>query len=310
MRKFSMEFGMQFVCYKGGGGGAGIVDYPAYMKDFHGEILDHDGVDTITLSLLDVMDAAQGNSPFTGILAYDPDTDITAMASSVTDLDTLVALLSSGTGLDTLMSNILSTTRIDSEVDDSVTEYSADLADRLTVEVLPRFEGGMRDINAVVSSAFPLGRSNIEATQTRQVARYSADLHLQAAQQYNVDAIKVIGLKLDYQRLLTHITVESNRIKIVAKGEEAETNLELDEADANWDLEIFQHGANLLAGIGGGVMTSNKKKKRPVASAIGGAMTGAVAGAMIGAETGVVSGPWGAAIGAVLGAAVGLLADQ
>ena len=66
---------------------------------------------------------------------------------------------SNGTGLDELIENILDEDRLD----DVVTEYSNDLGDRLTAEVLPRFRAGMRDINAVVSSAFVLGQAIIEA---------------------------------------------------------------------------------------------------------------------------------------------------
>jgi len=283
-----------------GGGGAGVVDYPAYMKVFHGNILDHNALDVVTSSLTDVMNVALGNSPYVGINAYDPDADIAAMIASVNDFDTLVTLLSAGTGLDTLVAEILS----DARVDNAVTEFSADLGDRLTVEVLPRFEAGMRDINAVTSSAFVVGRAIIEASQVRQVAKYSADLHLKA---FGDDALRLIALKLEYQKFVSHYTVEANRIKIVAKKEEAETNIELDESDASWDLEVFQHGGNVLASIGGGVMTPNKKKKNQMASALGGAMTGAAAGAMVGASYGTGGGPYGAVIGAVLGAAVGLL---
>jgi len=285
----------------GGGGGAGVVDYPGYMKDFHGDLLNHTGADSITSSLTDVMNVAIGNSPFTSMTAYNPDDPIAEFIASVGDLETLVDLLSSGTGLDTLISNVLDQTRIDA----SVLAYANDLADRLTSEVLPRFEAGMRDINAVVSSAFIIGKSIIESSQTRQVAKYSADLNMKV---FSDDALQVIALKLEYQKQLTHITVEANRIKIVAKKEEFEYQDDIDEADASWDLGVFQHGGNLLAGIGGGVGTTDKKKKNKLASAIGGAMSGAVAGAMVaGAAKGSSAGHFGAVIGAVIGAAASLM---
>jgi len=284
----------------GGGGGSGVVDYPAYMKDFQGDILNHTGIDTITSSMIDVMNNMLGSSPFTGEVAYDPDVNINAMEESVNDFDTLVGLLSSGTSLDTLIANVLDQSRIDN----AMTEFAADLDDRLIAEVLPRFEGGMRDINSVVSSAFAIGKANIESSQTRQVAKYGSDLHLKS---FGDDAIKIIGLKLDYQKMLTHSVIESNRIKIIAKKEEAEVNLNIDEADANWDVSVFQHGGNMLASIGGGTVTASGKKQSQLASAIGGAMTGAVGGAMIGAEMGSITGPQGAAIGAVLGAATAFL---
>jgi len=267
----------------GGGGGAGEVSYPQYMQDYFSDMtigLGAGGGDVMTMSIVTAMNTAQtGDSPFTAATAYDPDTEVAAMLTSVDDFAALIAA-----------------TLVDAAVDDVVDEYSDDLGDRLTSEVLPRFRSGMRDINAVVSSAFVLGQAIIEASQTRQVAGFSSGIHL-----------KVIDLRLDYQKALTHYTIEANRIKIVAKKEEAEVNLEIDEADASWDLEVFQHGANMLAGIGGGVANPQKKKKNQMASAIGGAMTGAAAGAMVGASYGAGGGPYGAVIGAVLGAAAGLL---
>ena len=285
----------------GGGGGAGVVDYPEHMKNWHNHTLCHAGVDTVTSSMTDVMNAALGSDPYTGENAYNPDADLAVMLTSVGDLDTLVTLLSSGTGLDAIIADVLSDSRIDNAVD----EYSLDLGDRLTSEVIPRFESGMRDINAVVSSAFAIGRGIIEVAQTRQVAKYSADLHMKA---WGDDALRLIALKLEYQKILSQMVVEANRIKIVAKKEEAGVNLEIDEGAATWDLEIFQHGANLLASIGGGTMVPGETKgKSQASSAIGGAMMGAAAGALVGAEIGAVGGPWGAAIGAVLGAASALL---
>jgi len=279
----------------GGGGGAGVVDYPAHMKTWHSMALDGSGVDTLTSSMTDMMNIAFGADPYTGESAYDPDTELTSMLASVSDLDTLVALLSSGNTLDTVIADVLSDTRID----DAVDEYSLDLGDRLTSEVLPRFESGMRDINAVVSSAFVVGRGIIEASQTRQVAKYSADLHMKA---FGDDALRLIALKLEYQKSLTHIAVEANRIKIVAKKEETDMNLDIDESAATWDLNVFQHGANLLASIGGGTYIPNEKKKSALSSALGGALSGAAAGYMVSGGN-----PMGAAIGGALGAASSFL---
>jgi hypothetical protein len=245
-----------------------------------------------------MMNAALGNSPWTGQVAYDPDTDLTEITDSMDDLQDLVDLLSSGTTLDTLITEILDHTRID----DSVTEFAADLDARLISEILPRFERGMQDINAVSSSAFVIGRTLIEQNQDRQVAQYSANLHMKA---FSDDAIKVIGLKLEYQRLATATLAEIYRIRIVAKKEENDVNMAIDDNDAKWDLEVFQYGANLLAGIGGG--SAGTQKPSTAASVLGGAMSGAAAGAMVGAQFGSAGGPYGAAIGAVVGAAAGLM---
>lgn len=289
----------------GGGGGSGAVDYPDYMETIHGNWLDGGGVDTLSQSVTDIMDAALGNSPWTGETAYDPDTEVSNIIGAPDDLQTLVTLLSTGTTLDTLISEILDESRIDTAVD----EFAADLDARLTAEILPRFNAGMRDINAVVSSAFVLGRANIEENQDRQVAKFSADLHMKA---FSDDAIRVIALKLEYQKVVSSMVIEANRIKVVAKKEEVDKQLTIDEADALWDLEVFQYGANLLASIGGGTADPNTKKPSTAASMIGGAMSGAAAGAMIGGAMegtimGMSAGPFGAIAGAVLGAGSALL---
>jgi len=245
--------------------------------------------------MTDIMDAALGNSPWTGQGAYDPDTDIAAMITAQGLLQTLVTLLSSGTTLDAVVADILD----DDRIDDAVDEYAADLDARLTAEVLPRFERGMQDINAVVSSAFVIGRALIEENQDRLVAKFSAELH---AKMLSDDALKVIQLKLEYQRAASTMLAEIYRMKIVAKKEENEVEMSIDEKDALWDLEVFQYGANLMAAPSGGTATPHTKSPSTAQSMIGGAMSGAAAGLM---ATG--GNPIGGILGGILGAASGLL---
>lgn len=277
----------------GGGGGSGAVSYPAYMQTVHNDWLDNTGVDTISDSITDVMNSALGNSPWLAQSAYDPDTDIAAMITAEGLLQTLVDLLSSGTTLDALVTNVLDESRIDDLVD----EFEADAAARLTSTILPRFRRGMQDINAVVSSAFVIGEAVIEAEQERNVNKFSAELHAKAG----VDsALQLVNLKLEYQRIASAMLTEIYRMKIVAKKEENEVEMKIDESDALWDLEVFQYGANLLAGIGGGTANPNTKQPTTTQSVIGGALSGAAAGAMVG-------GPTGAVVGGILGAASGFL---
>jgi len=275
----------------GGGGGSGVVDYPAHMKTFHEGVLGNGAMvgETMTAALA----AAYGASPWAAAAAYDPDTSITALIAAPNNLETLVNLLSAGTSLDTLVGSILDHTRVDT----AVTEYAADLDAELVATVLPRFQAGMRDINAVVSSAFVIGQALIEQGHARQLAKFSSALHMKA---FSDDAIAVIGLKLQYQHILSMMIAETNRIKIVAKKEEADTNLKIGESDALWDLEVFQYGANLLASIGGGV--AGTKSPSQAQSVLGGAMSGAAAGAMVSGGN-----PIGAIIGGFIGAASGFL---
>jgi len=276
-----------------GGGTSGAVSYPAYMETIHNDWLDNTGVDTMTSSITDLMDAAVGNSPWTAQAAYDPDADIALMVASHATLQALVTLLSTGTTLDTLVSNILS----DTYVDDVVDEYEADANARLTTTILPRFQRGMQNINAVVSSTFVLGQSNIEAEVARNVNRFSAELHLKAASD---DALKIVQLKLEYQKIATQFIIEMYRIKIVAKKEENDVTMDIDDRDARWDMEVFQYGCNVLAAIAGA--SAGTKGPSTAQSVIGGAMSGVAAGAMAGSAFPIVGTLAGAVYGGLLGA--------
>ena len=300
MKIYNPEFGLELRYFKGGGGGSsGQVDYPQYMKDWHYSALNHGGADVLISSMTDVMNAALANSPFTGALAYSPDNELVSIIAAPTALDNLVALMSAGTGLDTIITNVLDNTRIT----DSVSEFAADLDNRLLTEVLPRFEAGMRDINAVVSSAFVLGRAFIEEAQDRQVSKYAADLRLKS---FGDDAIKIIGLKLQYQHLVSSMIIEANRMKIVAKKEETDENLKISESDGLWDIEVFKHGGNLLSSISGAAVSLSKHNT--ASSVIGGALSGAAAGAMVGSVVPGIGTAVGAVAGGILGAASGMLA--
>ena len=101
-------------------------------------------------------------------------------------------------------------------------------------------------------------------------------------------------------------TTEVNRIAVVAQNEENQQNLDIDVNAQNWDMELFQQGANVLSAIHGSVIPTAGKTSR-VTSAIGGAMGGASAGAALGGEIGAAGGPFGLVGGAAIGTIAGAL---
>jgi len=295
----------------------------------------------------------------------------------------------------------------DAEIILDVDAFANQIDDEILIKVLPRFKRGMQDINAVVSSAFVIGSSNIEGFRNRDVDKHNSGLRVNAAMKNadvgvsnmgkdvqielgnmskdvqvglgniskSLDIGKVdiskdidvgktnitkdlkiselnankdlqvgianltkntqvgeINLKsaVEYERMYlegtgqmmqlmlqriqweentVNVIIESGRIGIVAKKEQKDMDNTFDIDDASWDLEVFQHGANLLAASSGGVGGVQKEKPSAAASAIGGALGTAVSGALIGSKVGgTVGSYWGAAIGAVVGAAGGLIA--
>jgi len=371
----------------GGGGSSGQVAYPAYLSGIQSDWLskgDHMGVgvDEIEKSITAVMNSALGSSPWLGASAYDPSGPIASYEAAV---DMFAAMLA-GVDFPSLWESFFTTAKTvtgeptdlviadiaaigdlvvtdaaditDAEIVLDVTAFANQLDDEILTKVLPRFRRGMQDINAVVSSSFAIGESNIEGFRDRDVSRHSSALRVTAALK-NADIgmanmgkdaqvgianlgkdseIAIVNMKkdvqvgeintksmTDYVRLYfagadillkstiqniafeesyARIMIEGNRIKIVALKEENDVNNTIGEEDALWDLGVFQAGANLLAGAGGGVAGSKTSNKPNVAmSVLGGAMSGAAAGAAI-------APPYGAAVGAVLGAAMGLMSSM
>jgi len=285
----------------GGGSGSGAVEYPAYIEMIHSDWLNHGiGVDTIDESVTDIMNASLGNSPFVTAAAYDPTTPISEIINAPDLLQTLVTLLSNGTGLDDLIENVLDETRIT----DSVTAFSTDLTNKADADIYPRFEAGMRDIGAVMGSAFVIGRANIAEKIVNDVAKYEGELRYRA---WGQDVIQVIDMKLRYQQVVSQFIIEANRVKIVASKEQVDTDVKYDEADAVWDLSVFQYGANVMASVAGGTASPAQKQPSTAQSMIGGAMSGAAAGALVGSAVPGIGTLAGAMAGGALGAAGGLL---
>jgi hypothetical protein len=283
----------------GGGGSSGKTDYPDYMKDWHSMALDDTGTDTLSTSITEVMDTAIGSSPFATATAYDPDVPIAAWEAAISGFNTILAGIDEGT--DVMALYTAAVTAMQNNLDADVDSFSSQLNDNLTSVVLPRFEGGMRNINAVQSSAFIIGRGIIEAFNARDVAKYSGDLRIKAAVSITQNMVQLMTNKYAWEESYTRMVVESNRIKIVAKGEENRENVEYDKADAEWDLSIFKYGGNLLASISGSAVAQGVEGPSIAKQALGGAMAGAAAGAVVG------GGPVGALIGGGLGAALAFL---
>ena len=304
-----------------GGGASGKVSHSAYLETCHNDWLDDTGVDTIEKSITEVMDSAIGSSPWTGLSAYNPDAAIAEYEAGIKAFAVLLAGLSDTADWNAFYANaaLVLDGAGDANIAADVAAYADILDDDIAARVLPRFRRGMQDINAVVSSAFPIGEAIIEAFQARDVAKYAAtlrsslsDKRLQVVEQM----MNMMARRIGWNEVYAKILIEAKRIKIVAKKEQTDQDATIDDADAKWDLEVFAYGGNLMAAIGGGTAIPNMAKKNVGMSTIGGGISGAAAGASIGSSVtagtayGSSGGPWGAAIGAVVGLAAGYLGSR
>ena len=276
-------------------------DYPTYMTDYHED-------------WLAAINSAMSAASFPTLTVYDPDTDLATMLTAINTFEALVAAIDEHTDYDTIYAN--ATNLADTYFDPAayiaarVTAHSTTLDTELNTKVYPRFLAGMRNINAVLSSAFVIGQAAIAQDKLDKVAKFQADMELQVISK-RVEVIQAIAAemmrlklqKLEFNRAIAAMTLDYARLVISAKEDEyVETKSAAIEA-LKWPLEKYKYGANLLAGITGGVSGTAAAEGSKSARIIGSALSGAAAGAMIGAAT--IGGGGGEGIGAVLGAVLG-----
>ena len=327
----------------GGSSGGSVTTVPAYISSRHKEWLDDIYVD---------MNATALNNPYASASAYDPAVLTDGMLAALnafcgamagfhdTSLDadkvadvydamyTYMTGLVPQTDYATYIAAII--TQLDTVYEDatelaaSATAYSNQLQADIEATIIPKFEAGMRDANAVMTSSFVIGEALIYAEKDRNVAKYTADLKL-ASHTARSDAIAKTGIAMlgekvkmaalylplaksysdfyiqgiDFKKQLTSMVLDSLRIIIIAKKEQQDEDLKIDRANALWDIEMYKYAGSLLGAYQGTYSVQEGVSKTGMGTALGGAMSGASAGFMMG-------GPIGAGIGGILGAAAGI----
>lgn len=287
----------QLYC-KGGGGGSGKVEYPTYMQDQH----------TAWLSDMDTL-VSSTTSPFFAEVAYDPTADIGVMVTAVATMASVIAALNHTADWESAVETAkakVATVIDDTYLDNDIAAYANILDTDIQDNTLPVFQSGMRDVNAVQTSAFVMGEAKIWADKAEQINKYATGLRLQNSLERNKyifasaqSILQQLQMTVEMEKVLMQMTLETYRIKIIAFKEQAADNLEIDEKDARWEFDKYMYAGDLLASIGGGTSGSGYRPSK-AQSALGGAMSGAAAGAMVG-------GPVGAGVGGALGLLSGLL---
>lgn len=281
---------------KGGAGSSGTVDYPTYMKTAHNKWLDNTGADSINFSVTALLNTAMAaTTPYAGYVAPSVDNAFMGATMALTDYTTPYEHLKS-------LGLYVVDTQIDSYIgaaatyiDDLVDAHSAQMQDEYDSQILPQFEHGMSDINAVMSSAFVIGRAILLDSKQKAIDKFDKELRVQAHEL----ALKRVQTNMEWYRLLVTNSIELARIYLAAKTEVDELDMETEAKNLKWDLELYQYGTQVMACIAGSATSKTAVEK---GSKLGGALSGAASGAMMGTAIG------GPGIGTAIGAAVGGIA--
>lgn len=328
----------------GSGGSSGKVEYPRYLESRHAMWLDavYSDIDVANPytsknapSISALTSTSSANTDFKAYLDGRK-ADIQGwLASGAVASPEVTALAAE---IDDAIAALTSSTTAEGYLNDQIAALNAvdDLAGAVDVETVlyPRFEAGMRDINAVQSSAHVIGKALIESDYASRMiqskyemlgtARVAAaktaidkqslinDLRKLRAtlasvidQSYNEARKMLAGLDPFYDSLYARI-IDLGRLTVIAEYEQAAMDADFDEKAGRWKLENWQTACNVMAAISGGTAVSTKGTNK-IQSALAGGLSGAAAGAMIGAQLAAPMPMAGAVIGATIGIGAALL---
>lgn len=292
----------------GGGGGSGKHEWPGYMQDQHQTWLNNMAA-AITASIL--------LAPYDAAIAYIPDDRLEAIDNVGTWMYDESKSPLVDPGLATMLSAFITSVAASYDAaaldNDWIEAQTGFLVDDLIAKqaVLHGvFEAGMQNINAALTNTFAWGEYHIAADIVREAGKAEGEIRRILAHDRSLAIVQLSSelvsdfLKwVDLRKAIGGLTIDANRLAIIAKTEEAEMNLKISVAAATWPLDLYLMGGSLLGSIGGGGMGAGAKPPSKEQSALAGAVSGAAMGAAVTAGN-----PFGAAIGAVVGGVAGYFA--
>lgn len=288
----------------GGGGSSGessgdnTIHYAEFWETALSELINHSGEDPINKSVFAAVNEALGASPYDEGVFLAPSGGYFGSGYSLTDFPSLFDMFGrfmAGLDVHKLWDQTLAGFNAAPEVSALIEAEGTRLSDELEQVQLPRFQAGMRDIGAVASSAFAVGRALLEEARAKALSEFSAKVKAQLVSETtrltlgHLDWNKTVILA--YQGL--HESFQS------AQREANAQNLEFRARDELWDLSLYEYARALLGTVSGAAATSPAQADGPSQT------QKALAGAAAGASVGATMGPWGAAAGGVLGGIAG-----
>ena len=300
--------GAAYPTYVSGGSYGSDTDLPIDPKQWYGTF----GV--TSTQALDLYKAVDTKSLFTELTTTS--TDAARIATLRAWLDSLWLQLGDAAGTEATKNAMVSA-------------FSTRLATKINTDVIPSIDVGLRNTNAVLSSAIFMAKAAIWDGYTREVSDYSAKVDFEIlGKKYAVldslirqepqfmqvllqgfdIALKRAQLYLDHARVGMATTLSLNDTWWQGYVKSRVIYVEDQVRRATWYNEMLDYNNKAIASLSGGAVINDKAKLSAAASTISGAMAGAAAGAMAGTAMG--SPGMGTAIGAVIGGLGGYLMSQ
>ncbi len=281
----------------GGGSGSGgdsvtTIRYAPYVEAAHQAFLS--SLSSNTLS-------AMSNNPYDSYESIPVDVGFFGTGYTLANYPSAYDMFGkfvAGLNIEALWTELFNATVNGPEASALVKAESALLKDELDTNILPGFMSGMRDINAVNSSTFIIGRGLLEDSRQKNIAKFSADLKYKliavAQSRYNTHLSWNTGVIGSYLTVMKYY--------FTVKQSYTEMDQGFYDAKGRWPLEMLDYERAGLGALQGAqkITKSGAEGASQGGKVLGGALMGAVAGFEVG-------GPWGAVVGGIVGGLAGLL---
>lgn len=279
-----------------------IISYAPYVQTAHQNFLA-----TVATKRAAVID----DDPFSGYVDVEVEDAFFGAGYTISNFPSLYDMYGkfmAGLDIDTLFDQILEETVDSTIVSDLTSTEAALMEDDIEVNSLPRMQIGLRDINSVIASSYPIAKAILEEARTKSVAKYRADLRYRlipvAQDRWNVH--------LQWNQQVVTIYSELMKFYYAAKHDVNEDNYSFAAKSRLWPFTVLEFERAALGALQG---ATNSRVEAAGASTtsrmLSGALAGAAMGAMVGSTIKSASGGTyaglGAAAGAVLGAAAAYL---
>jgi len=283
----------------GSSGGSGSSDttvrYAPYVESLHQSFLEK-----VAAKRIAVVD----DSPFDDYVDIEVDDAFFGSGYTIASFPSLYDMYGkfmAGLDIDALWTQMYNDTLESPAINTLVAAESALLDDDIETNSIPRLQTGMRDLNAVLSSSYVVGRSVIEDGKAKSVAKFSADL------KYRLIPVaqERWQLHLQWNQNVVSIYSEIMKLYYATKMDVDDVNYSMAAKDRLWPFTVLDFERAALGALQGA--TNSKTDVAGASTAkrmIGGALSGAAMGAMIGGKTNPT---YGAAIGAVVGGLAGAM---
>lgn len=274
----------------GGNGGDSRVEYrfAPYIEEHHQQFLN---------DVSNKVDSIKDISPFSEFTDIDIDLGFFGagyVLSSFPSLYDMYGKFMAGLDIEYLFDQAFEDTTDGAIIHEMISEQAAELSYDLENDVIPRYEVGMRDINAVMSGTFVVGKAMLETKRVKELSRFSAELR------YKMIPVAVDRWKahLDWNKQVTTVYADILKLYIMATLDIDSHNYEMHAKDKLWPFTVLEYERLALGALTGARdVKSDVEGASQTQKALGGAMSGAAAGALAG------GGVPGAIVGGVLGLA-------